>query len=97
MSQQYNTFLHQLTFLAKTGVGNSDAPNPTMTLNISRDGGETYGNDITLELGVAGDYTKRLEVRRLGKYRNGVAVVTIEDPVFVGLLACFADIDDGVS
>lgn len=57
---------------AVRGVGDSggdaDAQNPLLLLGWSIDGGKTWGGGRQLPLGGAGEYRKRIEARRLGKF-----------------------------
>jgi len=91
------TFLERLEFLIKSGTGNSDDPNPTFTIEISRDGGETFSAPVTLSIGAAGEFGKRQFTNRLGKYRIGTCRLTTSSPVFIGLLACYATDTPGTS
>jgi len=95
--QNFTMFLRRFEVLIKAGVGNSDEPDPTLTLEISRDGGETFSSPVTLAMGEAGDYMTRLFANRLGKYRIGAARITTSDPVFVGLLEAYATVTKGSS
>jgi hypothetical protein len=63
------------------GVGNIDDPNPIITLSISRDGGMTYGNSITMTMGSSGDYKQRARVDMLGTSRDTVFKVESTSPV----------------
>jgi len=89
-NENLQTFLERLEFLIKSGTGNSDDPNPTFTIEISRDGGETFSAPVTLSIGTAGEFAKRQFANRLGKYRIGTCRLRTDSPVFIGLLACYA-------
>jgi hypothetical protein len=67
----------------ETGVGNAVAPgdDPQVMVQVSRDGGRTWGAEIWLSLGKVGEYTKRLEARRLGTARDFVFKIRVTDPV----------------
>jgi hypothetical protein len=67
----------------ETGVGNAVAPgdDPQVMLQISRDGGRTWGAEMMLSLGKVGEYKKRVEQRRLGTARDFVFKLRITDPV----------------
>lgn len=92
--QNYITNMRRLEVLIKSGVGNSEEPDPTLTVEVSRDGGETWSTPRTLAMGEAGDYMKRLYSFNFGQFRIGAARVTCSDPVFCGWLECYATWDD---
>lgn len=74
---QYNYFEMDV----QKGVGNVDDANPEITLNISRDGGMTYGNDITMPMGASGAYMQRARADMLGMARDSVFKITSDAPV----------------
>jgi hypothetical protein len=67
----------------ETGVGNAVAAgdDPQVMLQVSRDGGRTWGAEMQLPLGKIGEYEKRVEQRRLGTARDFVFKLRITDPV----------------
>ena len=67
----------------ETGVGNANPPgdDPVVMLQISRDGGRTWGAEMMLSLGKVGKYKTRVEQRRLGTARDFVFKYRITDPV----------------
>jgi hypothetical protein len=74
-------FLSQLMLDFETGVGNGAAPNPTVTINVSRDGGNTFGVAKTKSLGAAASYLTRVVFNRLGAARDFVVRIVVTDPV----------------
>lgn len=71
----------------------SDTPqlyNPQAMLQVSRDGGYTYGNEMWTTFGQIGEYLRRAEWRRLGVSRNYVFKFRITDPVKVTLISAAA-------
>jgi hypothetical protein len=50
----------------------SDPSEPDLTLYMSKDGGQTYGNGKDLNIGDVGDYMRRVRTRRLGRGRDVV-------------------------
>jgi Neuraminidase (sialidase) len=52
------------------GTGDSNEDDTNVWLSYSKDGGHTYGNEISVSMGELGDYSKRLMWRRLGIARN---------------------------
>jgi hypothetical protein len=51
----------------------------TYILEISRDGGRTWGNEMWCELGAKGDYKQIAEWRRLGMARDFVFRLTMPE------------------
>jgi len=75
------------------GVSLVDVPmiyDPQAMLQVSRDGGYTYGNEMWTSFGQAGQYLKRAEWRRLGVSRNYVFKFRITDPVKVVMMSAAA-------
>ena len=76
-----------------SGYATEDLPmiyNPQAMLQVSRDGGYTYGNEMWTSFGQAGEYLKRAEWRRLGVSRNYVFKFRITDPVKVVMMSAAA-------
>lgn len=76
-----------------TGYTTENVPviyNPQAMLQVSRDGGFTYGNEMWTSFGQAGEYLKRAEWRRLGVSRNYVFKFRITDPVKVVMMSAAA-------
>jgi len=67
----------------ETGVGiaNGQGSDPQVMLQISRDGGRTWGAEIWMPLGKVGEYKKRVATRRIGTARDFVFRVAMTDPV----------------
>lgn len=63
---------------------------PQVMLQVSRDGGYTYGNEMWSSFGAQGKYLHRAEWRRLGVSRNYVFKFRITDPVKVVLISAAA-------
>lgn len=64
-------------------VGNPALPEPQIAMEISRDGGNSWGSLQYRSLGRAGDYYKRIIWNRLGQFRQPGMLVrfTVSDPV----------------
>jgi hypothetical protein len=78
-------FLDQFEVGVQAGVGLSSGQgsDPTLTLEVSRDGARTWVNAGTASAGALGNYTARAIWRRLGRSRSDRLVlrVTQTDPV----------------
>ena len=64
--------------------------NPRIMLQISRDGGYTYGTELWIKMGAIGQYRRRAEWRRLGVSRSFVFKFRITDPVKVVIISATA-------
>jgi hypothetical protein len=91
----YRTFELDL----ERGVGTATGPgaDPQVVLRISRDGGETWGEPLTLPAGRQGDYLTRVVARRLGQARDTVFEVTVSDPVAWALVGAWLELEPGTS
>lgn len=71
----------RVEFEGGVGTVTGQGKNPQVMLKISRDGGHTFGRELTTSIGAIGDYTHRAEWRRLGMARDWVFRLRITDPV----------------
>ena len=71
--------------------------NPRYTLEISRDGGFTWGNPIYASGGLVGAYLNRCRWQRLGRGRDLVFRISCDDPVNVVFLNAFLDVEEGTN
>lgn len=64
-----NFFIDQLEITTESGVGNTLDPsqNPLIAMSVSKDGGYTFNNELTRELGKKGEYNQRQIWRKLGR------------------------------
>jgi len=60
-------FVPHLELTTESGVGNNAKEDPVITLEISKDGGKTYGKPRTRRLGKKGEYERRQIWRRNGR------------------------------
>ena len=75
---------------AGVGLQSGQGSDPQVMLQISRDGGKTWGAEIWRGFGAVGKYTTRAVWRRLGRARNWTFKVRVTDPVksvFIGAWA----------
>lgn len=81
-------FLDRIEWLIQAGVGidSGQGSDPQMIIRISRDGGNNWGPEISVSMGVGGAYQTRAIANRLGSYRDGAIWVRITDPVFAALI-----------
>lgn len=78
-----------------TPITNSPAVNPRVSLEISNDGGKTWGNPIYASLGKIGQYNHRARWQRLGYARDRMFRVTVTDAVKVQMLSAMLDAEAG--
>ena len=84
VSSEKNVIRHvSLQLDVQMGVVPSSGPasTPSYNLNISSDGGRTFGPNLNVLAGTTGQYTKRAIWRRLGRPRDRVYQVWTEDAV----------------
>jgi len=63
---------------------------PSIMLQVSRDGGFTYGDEMWIRMGAIGQYLRRAEWRRLGVSRSYVFKFRVTDPVKVVIIGASA-------
>ena len=73
----------RIVYDMETGVGIStgQGSDPQIMHRVSRDGGRTWGNEMTTDIGPLGVYNARVEFRRLGTARDYVFSLRMTDPV----------------
>lgn len=71
--------------------------NPRYVLEMSRDGGFTWGNPIYASAGKIGEYLQRVRWQRLGRGRDIVFRITCDDKVDVTFLDAFLETEEGTS
>ena len=81
-------FLDRIEYSVQVGAGadTGQGQNPQMLERISRDGGNTWGREIPLPLGVGGRYAARVLSNGRGSYRDGALWIRISDPVSCALI-----------
>lgn len=78
-----NIIIRRLRLEMEGGVGtiSSQGADPQIMLQVSRDGGHTWGGEMWTKIGMMGQYTSRAEWRRLGISRDWVFKIRLTDPV----------------
>jgi hypothetical protein len=71
--------------------------NPKAILRWSDDGGHTWSNDRSAEIGKIGERNKRTIWRRLGSSRDRVYEVRVSDPVKVVLIGAEISLEEGTA
>lgn len=88
------TRIRRLRLDMESGVGTEGEAAPAVMLQISRDGGHTWGNELWTASGKIGEYLKRAEWRRLGQARDWLFKIRITDPMKVAILGAYIEIDE---
>lgn len=70
-----------IEFEAGTGTISGQGANPQVMLQVSKDGGHVYGNEIWVPMGKIGEYRRRAVFRNLGRSRDWVFKIRVTDPV----------------
>lgn len=63
------------------GLATGQGSNPQIGLSVSRDNGKTWGPQMWKSLGAIGQYSSRVEWRRLGTTPTATFKLTVTDPV----------------
>jgi hypothetical protein len=71
----------EIKFEPGVGIAYGLGSDPQAMLEVSRDGGHTWGNQKWTSIGRQGEYLNRAVWRRLGRARNFVFRVSVTDPV----------------
>lgn len=80
-------------FIIETGVGlaTGQGSNPTIMVSISTDGGKSFSNEDTIEIGRTGEYT-RVRWDHSVSFLEAVIRIRISDPVFFTIHAGSIDV-----
>ncbi len=87
--------IYALELFMEPGVGlrTGQGSDPQIMLEISRDGGFTYGNVRTQSIGAIGAYKARVKWNQLGTARDFVFRLTVTDPVKVMMLGAEIEVE----
>lgn len=77
-SLSVTTGLLQTSIISDTDPAGRD---PMINLRWSNDGGHTWSNEYSVGAGKAGEFTKRVMFRRLGRSRNRTFEISVSDPI----------------
>ena len=86
---------NSLELHAEAGKGKvtGEGSDPQIMLRYSNDGGYTWSNSLPRSLGKLGEYGKRVRWNRLGSGREWLFEFTNADPIPLGLLELYAEVD----
>lgn len=63
------------------GLQTGQGEDPQIMMQVSRDGGHTYGNELWRSIGKVGEYKARANWHRLGRARDWVFKFRVTDPI----------------
>lgn len=86
------TGVPELWLEMESGVGlqQGQGQDPQVMMQISRDGGHTWGNELWRPFGKIGEYKRRAKWNRLGRARDWVFRFRVTDPVKTVFVAAWA-------
>ena len=83
-----NFVLEELAIECNVGTWEDYSIKPELLLEVSKDGGNTFGNVKHASLGRTGDYSHRVRFRNLGMCRKCVLRITYSHPTELTLNSC---------
>lgn len=83
-----NFVLEELAIECNVGSWDDYDIKPMLLLEVSKDGGNTFGNVKSASLGRTGDYSHRVRFRNLGMCRKCVLRITYSHPTELTLNSC---------
>jgi hypothetical protein len=91
--------IHRVELICQAGNGLStgQGSDPQVMFRISRDGGQTYGQELTMATGKIGEYQRRCFLNILGRSRNTVFELSSSDPCFNSWILFTVDATPGTS
>jgi hypothetical protein len=93
-------FVSNLQIDTEMGVGLDGAvqgSDPMVTLQISKDGGNTFSNEMSEHLGKIGETLNRINFSRLGAGRDWIFKLRCSDPVPITLIAAWIEFTEGAN
>lgn len=87
--QEYKSItVHELEIDMNSGSGllSGQGSEPRLMLQISKNGGKTFGQERMVRLSKHGDYDYRCKVRMLGAARNWVIRLKLSDPIDMSII-----------
>ncbi len=79
----------QVDLESGVGLSSGQGEDPQIMLQISKDGGHTWGAERWVSMGKIGEYTKRAKWNRLGQSRDWTFKLKISDPVKRAILGAY--------
>lgn len=79
--ERYSISELQVDLESGVGLSSGQGEDPQIMLQVSKDGGHTWGAERWVSMGKIGEYAKRAKWNRLGQSRNWTFRLRISDPV----------------
>lgn len=83
----------QIDFEMGQGLSTGQGSDPQAMLQVSKDGGHTWGNERWVSLGAIGAYSSRAKWTRLGEGRDLVFKIRVTDPIPVVITNAYVDVE----
>ena len=82
----------------ETGVGivSGQGSDPVVILQISDDGGRTWGTEMREKIGKLGHFQTGVRWTALGAFYERILRVRVSDPVFLSIHSASADLEAGI-
>ena len=96
-NEQLWNFFTRFQLDLESGTANADAPNPIVTLRWSDDGGHTWTQGVDVSAGTAGAYSTRLLWYQLGRSRDRIFRIDMDDPVKWAIVNAYVQSTPGTS
>ncbi|MGI9484341.1 MAG: hypothetical protein ACR2RF_00345 [Geminicoccaceae bacterium] len=79
----------EVEFEAGVGLTSGQGSDPQAMLRFSDDGGRTWSNQLTRDIGKIGEYENRAVWNGMGQFRRRVHEVSVSDPVKVAVIDAY--------
>jgi hypothetical protein len=98
-AEQEYMHLHKFQVYLEAGLGpeppltdtQGNPRDPQMYFRQSKDGGHEWSDPITMDCGQAGQFRKRVLVRRLGRARSWIPEISTTDPIAWNIVDAYLD------
>lgn len=95
--KNFSNYSLQLNMDTGAGLSTGQGVDPQAMLQISKDGGHTFGTELWADIGEIGEYNARVIWRRLGRSRDNVYKIRITDPIKRVITSANLLVGEGVS
>lgn len=87
--------LNRFELILERGVGilTGQGSDPVIMLQISVDGGRTFGTEFWAKIGKSAEFMQKVEWHGLGRFAEGIIRIKTSDPVTYSIHSANADID----
>lgn len=98
-SERKRVIIDRFEIDMEVGIANASGvgSDPHVAVRWSKDGGQTFGNSVSVSAGKIGEYRQRVITRRLGQGRDWVFEIAVTDPIPQRLVDAYLDLRVGAS